>query len=1139
MTGYKPPSVEDCQSDGEPSDDQGSAPRPQSPIQNLSTRLKAGIGNLIGLPGDAHATKIVLRNSIMTRISEILDLYCNQGWCLRPRTFAILWWLGCPLDMEQFVKDGLTDHFIPYSLGNLPKVIRGKDRSRFLELQKRVLPQEDLAGLEISGGQHIHFPKEDESDEQFEQMKVLGNGAYAIVDRVRSRTSLDQFARKRIHRFHSSHLRDKKALIAFENELKTLKALDHKHLVKLISTYTDPTYVGLLIKPVADMDLATYLGPTKDPLERKACLRAFFGCLANALWYLHKNHVRHKDIKPMNILVKGTNVYFTDFGTARQWEGEGDGSTSGLDTERTPRYCAPEVGDRDRRGKPSDIWSLGCVFLEMATVLNNESVIDFRGFLETNGTQRSHYWQNSSALAMWIQHLRESFKASDDLIILQWLEWMLQESPRDRPDSLQLLNEIRENQGETSFIGSCCTAVLENLPSKQLLPNEPLKIDIQISDSEPPKTPQQKVPEPSKASDPPDDSPVVSDRRFILLSSDRRPAPTPDVPEEDHGDREEDLYNVLAPAPLEPPSLCTQGFTVPRSTLVPSYILACSNRFTRQEATAPKHNHGRVNLFVCGRFMFPSVIRAIAARSTESEYSKVHQRRLMPTADDWANVNKTLKHAAEAMTTAVLRGYDRWKPKGIDCAVLQQSDISPSIIEEISRNGYPTSSKPSGEVQGFIIRGLTREALRYCDLLLCGSRSCAKKLQLAKGEDQKKGSAQPDGPKGGLMRQEEVSVEIRLKSGELTKVKAQTYIWTQGSLGLCGQWDPTAFIQKPGLRSLSSGALDWTAEERKLAKTMRTDYVFPGDILCSKVLNNQPEAVSSLLSQMQVDPDAPCRFFATTLQAAASLGDEELVNMLLDSGANSDANGGHYGSPLMAAVVHSRKTVAKMLLKERANVFVHGARFVSPLYQAVGHSDWAMAQLLLDKGAWLGAGYDEILDLAAEQRDADMKRLLVDYDVQGLHDSKPGYEFARRLRPRSAREPKSSSLGGVVLEEIWANCGSSGTWRGLKGANIARAALAAGADPSILMFARKAIDPVLDLLSLLRAQVKDREESRGLSTHDMVFERVVGSTSSRRSRKDAVGGRVGRRNHENGISKPNDHLRHPWGSPPPYSRLPN
>jgi serine/threonine protein kinase len=91
------------------------------------------------------------------------------------------------------------------------------------------------------------------------------------------------------------------------------------------------------------------------------------------LSFLHDNKMRHKDIKPPNILSKQDEVYLTDFGVSLDWTELGHSTAQGPPTI-TPRYRAPEVVAFEPRNSSSDIWSLGCVFLEMWTVLRGETM---------------------------------------------------------------------------------------------------------------------------------------------------------------------------------------------------------------------------------------------------------------------------------------------------------------------------------------------------------------------------------------------------------------------------------------------------------------------------------------------------------------------------------------------------------------------------------------------------------------------------------------------------------------------------------------------------------------------------------------------------------------------------------------------
>lgn len=116
--------------------------------------------------------------------------------------------------------------------------------------------------------------------------------------------------------------------------------------------------------PVADCDLRAFLDKQVSP-NRNALLRQFYGCLAVAVQYLHHNNIRHKDLKPQNILVKENKVLLTDFGTALDWTDKSRATTSGDPGPISFNYAAPEVVDREERSESSDIWSLGCVFVEM------------------------------------------------------------------------------------------------------------------------------------------------------------------------------------------------------------------------------------------------------------------------------------------------------------------------------------------------------------------------------------------------------------------------------------------------------------------------------------------------------------------------------------------------------------------------------------------------------------------------------------------------------------------------------------------------------------------------------------------------------------------------------------------------------
>lgn len=292
------------------------------------------------VPKEGPPPRDPFRDAEFVRISDLLKLHGKIEWSRRPRTFALLRMISSIDAIEAFIAENLTDLSLPYTERNLPKAVKGTQcRQRFLDLQSLV--KTHAADLEKEG-RHITFPQS--ADNNFQSLRPLGGGGFGEVDHVWSRLGLRDFARKRIARGRNFK-QDKMNIANFTKELETLKLLKHRHLVQLIGSYTDPEYVGLIMHPVADMNLATYLNQDMDQRERQICLRRFYGCLASAVLYLHEQPIKHKDIKPANVLIRGTDVFLTDFGTSRHWNDGERSTTAGTVPAYTPRYCPPEVAN--------------------------------------------------------------------------------------------------------------------------------------------------------------------------------------------------------------------------------------------------------------------------------------------------------------------------------------------------------------------------------------------------------------------------------------------------------------------------------------------------------------------------------------------------------------------------------------------------------------------------------------------------------------------------------------------------------------------------------------------------------------------------------------------------------------------------
>ena len=225
-----------------------------------------------------------------------------------------------------------------------------------------------------------------------------------------------------------------------------------------MASYTDVKYFGLILSPVADCNLAEFYNHISEESENLNMIRQFYGCLATGLQYLHSSKIRHRDIKPENILIKNGCVYLADFGISLDWDAL-TRSTTTEDTGKSWIYCAPEVANYEKRNSASDIWSLGCVFLEICSILKGRTVNDMRQyFKKLHDTYK--FFQCFRAIQAWSEELCHLDSESDNEP-LYWATLMMHHDPDSRPSANDLCGEITRRTGKRDsefkrFCGECC-----------------------------------------------------------------------------------------------------------------------------------------------------------------------------------------------------------------------------------------------------------------------------------------------------------------------------------------------------------------------------------------------------------------------------------------------------------------------------------------------------------------------------------------------------------------------------------------------------------------------------------------------------------------------------------------------------------
>lgn len=135
-------------------------------------------------------------------------------------------------------------------------------------------------------GQHVQFAPGEPIPLEVE--RTIGHSSTALIESVRCRRI--RLARKSIRRTR------------------------HPHVIQLVGTHLQNKTFAILLYPVATGDMSKFL----DEWEAAHCdrymlsslynkaqqdLTRMFLCLAHAVDYMHKEGIKHMDIKPSNILV--------------------------------------------------------------------------------------------------------------------------------------------------------------------------------------------------------------------------------------------------------------------------------------------------------------------------------------------------------------------------------------------------------------------------------------------------------------------------------------------------------------------------------------------------------------------------------------------------------------------------------------------------------------------------------------------------------------------------------------------------------------------------------------------------------------------------------------------------------------------
>jgi mitogen-activated protein kinase kinase kinase len=199
--------------------------------------------------------------------------------------------------------------------------------------------------------------------------QLIGKGTYGRVYLGMNATTGEFLAVKEVEVNPKAAGGDKakmrELVAALNQEIETMQHLDHDNIVQYLGCERKETSISIFLEYISGGSIGSCL--RKHGKFEESVVSSLTRQILNGLAYLHREGILHRDLKADNILLDldGT-CKISDFGISKKTDNI-YGNDKSNNMQGSVFWMAPEVIRSEGKGYSAkvDIWSLGCVVLEM------------------------------------------------------------------------------------------------------------------------------------------------------------------------------------------------------------------------------------------------------------------------------------------------------------------------------------------------------------------------------------------------------------------------------------------------------------------------------------------------------------------------------------------------------------------------------------------------------------------------------------------------------------------------------------------------------------------------------------------------------------------------------------------------------